>query len=146
MQTLVGMAEGDVLDFNAMTSYGEGDGCGAGFNSAKVYSGQGFIVSVRLTDIRGSRFEECENPDTGEPERGLFIPLRHSGLFVTPKRAVIANYDMGLAQVASAKYTHLLRQIVDADVDEWWRKMGYWHDFDGYAYPKGYRKDKGGKR
>ena len=136
------MAADDNFDFDAMTSYGDGDDGGAFFGSAKVYSGQGFIVSVRLTDIRGSRFEECENPDTGEMERGLFIPLRHSGLFVTPRRAVIANYDMGLAQVASAKYTHLLRQIVDADIEEWWRKLGYWHDFDGFAYPKGYRKGK----
>lgn len=130
------------IDYNALTSYGD-DETPSGIGSVKVYNGQGYYVTIRISDIRGSRFEECENPETGEPEMGLFIPFRHSGVTVTSKKNVQATYDMSMAQVPSSRHTHLLRQIVDRDVEEHWRKLGFHHAFDGFASPKGYRKKKG---
>lgn len=131
---------GEEIDYSALTSYGDGDESTGYVGSVRVYSGQGFYVTIRLSDIFGSRITESENPETGEPERGLFIPFKNSGVTVTPKKNVIATYDMSMAQVPSMKYTHLLRQIMDRMVEDHWRKLGFHHNYDGFAAPKGYRK------
>ena len=131
----------DDFDYSTLTSYGDGEDTGAPITGVKVYDGRGYYVTVRLSDIRGSRLEECENPETGEPERGLFIPFQHSGVTVTPKKNVLAVYKMEMAQVQSVKYTHLLKQVVDRFVDEYWRKLGFHHAYDGHARPIGYKKN-----
>lgn len=130
------------IDYSALTTYGGEERSGGGLGNVSVYDGSGYYVTVRLSDIRGARIEEVENPDTGDNERGLFIPFSRSGVTVTAKKDVLATYAMSMAQVPSTKYTHLLRQIVDKDVEYYWRKLGYSHAFDGFASPKGYRKRK----
>ncbi|MBQ1469779.1 MAG: hypothetical protein IIZ29_02865 [Schwartzia sp.] len=136
------MADEERDIYEDLTSYGT-DGCSSvPISGVKVYDGKGYYVTVRLSDIRGSRIEECENPETCEPEMGLFIPFKHSGVTVTSKKNVQATYDMSMAQVPSTRHTHLLRQIVDRDVEEHWRKLGFHHAFDGFASPKGFKKRK----
>lgn len=113
------MAE-DSIDYSALTSYGS-DETPSGIGNVKVYDGKGYYVTVRLSDIRGSRFEECENPDTGEPERGLFIPFKHSGVTVTPKKNV--QYAINMK-----------RELVSKEVAVTLKEMGHDEYCDCYYH------------
>lgn len=127
------------FDYGALTEQSDDEGLQTAYG-VKPYDGRNFYVTLRLSDIRGSRFEECENPDTGEPEKGLFIPLRRSGVTVSPKKNVLATYKMEIAAVGSSHHSHLLRQVVDSDIERYWRGLGYKHEFDGFARPVGSKK------
>lgn len=128
------------LDFSAMTSFGDDEPSGD-IRSMKVYDGSGYYVTVRLTDIFGSRFVEDENPDTGEPERGLFIPLRSSGLTLTPKKNVLLTCKMECSQIPSSHHTHLLTQVCGTEVFRERRRLGYQQGFIGFARPIGSKKN-----
>ena len=127
------------FDYSALTEQTDDEGLQTAYG-VKPYDGRNFYVTIRISDIRGSRFEECENPDTGETERGLFIPLRRSGVTVSPKKNVLATYKMEIAAVGSSHHSHLLRQVVDSDIERYWRELGYRHEFDGFARPVGNKK------
>lgn len=135
----------DELDYNALTTYGD-DEPTCGIRSMNVYSGQGFYVTQRLSDIPGARFEECESPETGEPESGIFIPFKNSGLTVTPKKNVLLVSKMEMCQVSTSHHTHLLRQIMDSFTEEHWRKLGFHFAYTGFARPIGMAKKKKGYR
>lgn len=132
-------------DYNALTSYGD-DETPSGIGSVKVYDGGNYYVTLRLSDLGGAVQTEHDYEDGRPPQRGIFIPYRDAGLFVSPKKNVIITCKMELAQVASSKYTHLLTQMLDRDIIEERRRLGFKSGFVGFARPcsqkrkKGYRK------
>ena len=130
----------DELDYGALTSMEDGEIPKTFVNPNRTYRAEEYYVTVTLSNIMGSRILEDENPDTGKPERGLFIPLRNSGVFVSPKKNVMITCKMELAQIASKHHTHLLTQVVDRDVAAEHRRLGYKEGFIGFARPVGSKK------
>lgn len=134
------------IDYNALTSYGDDEREPSGIGSVKVYDGSNYYVTLRLSDLGGAVQTEHDYEDGRPPQRGIFIPYRDAGLFVSPKRNVIITCKMELAQVASSKYTHLLTQMLDRGIIEERRRLGFKSGFVGFARPcsqkrkKGYRK------
>lgn len=128
-----------------LTSY-DGDGGSSGpITGMKVYDGHSYFITVRLSDIFGAELTEVDDPETGEPRRGIFIPFRNSGLTVTPKKNVLLVCKAQMAQVASSKYTHLLTQIIDKTVAEARKKLGFQQNYIGHmrqAGPKPLKKRK----
>lgn len=137
----------DELDYNALTSYGDDEREQSGIGSVKVYDGNSWYITAELSSIYGSFLADVEDPDTGEPMKSLVIPIRKSGVTLTPKKRVLAVYKAQLAQVQSNKYTHLLTRVIDRDVLENMRRLGFKQTFEGKMRPttlkinkKGYRK------
>lgn len=133
------------IDYNALTSYGD-DETPSGIGSVKVYDGSNYYVTLRLSDLGGAVMTEHDYEDGRPPQRGIFIPYRDAGLFVSPKKNVIITCKMELAQVVSNHHTHLLTQVLDRDIIEERRRLGFKSGFVGFARPcsqkrkKGYRK------
>lgn len=135
------------IDYNALTSYGDDEQAPSGIGSVKVYDGNSWYITTELSSIYGSFLAEVEDPDTGEPTMSLVIPIRKSGVTLTPKKRVLAVYKAQMAQVASNKYTHLLTRVIDRDVLDNMRRLGFKQGFEGKMRPtalkinkKGYRK------
>lgn len=124
--------------YGGMVSYGDGDASCSGC-SAKVYDGSSWYITVRLSDIPGAEITEVEDEERGTAKRGIFIPFREGGLTVTPKRNVLAVFKASLAQVPSPKYTHLLTQVTDYDIEKESRKLGFFKSFVGRMRPAGTR-------
>ena len=130
--------------YSELTSYGS-DETPSGIENVKVYDGNSWYITVRLSDIFGAELTEVDDPETGEPRRGLFLPFRNSGLTVTPKKNVLLVCKAQMAQVASSKYTHLLTQIIDKTVAEARKKLGFQQNYIGHmrqAGPKPLKKRK----
>ena len=100
------------FDYSALTSMEEGEVPKTYVNPNRTYKAEEYYVTITLSNIIGSRFLEDENPDTGKTERGLFIPLHNSGVFVSPKKNVMVTCKMELAQVSSKHHSHLLQQLI----------------------------------
>lgn len=137
----------DELDYNALTSYGDDEQTPSGIGNVKVYDGNSWYITVELSNIHASFLADVEDPDTGEPTMSLVIPIRKSGVTLTPKKRVLAVYKAQLAKVQSNKYTHLLTRVIDRDVLENMRRLGFKQCFEGKMRPttlkinkKGYRK------
>ena len=129
-----------------LTSY-DGDGGSSGtITGMKVYDGHSYFITVRLSDIFGAELTEVDDPETGEPRRGIFIPFRNSGLTVTPKKNVLLVCKAELAQVSSSKYTHLLTQIMDSSEAAAQQKLGHKQGFIGHARPTGQKPQKKRKK
>lgn len=135
------------LDYNALTSYGDDEREPSGIGSVKVYDGNSWYITVELSNIHASFLADVEDPDTGEPVKSLVIPIRKSGVTLTPKRRVLAVYKAQMAQVPSPRYSHLLTRIIDRDVLENMRRLGFKQNFEGFMRPtslktkkKGYNK------
>lgn len=131
----------DEIDYNALTSYGD-DETPSGIGSVKVYDGKGYYVTVRLSDLNDCVLIEHDYEDGTAPKRGIFIPFKEAGLFVSPKKNVMLTFKMELAQVVSNHHTHLLTQVLDGDLIKERRRLGYKHGFVGFAKPIGFRKKK----
>ena len=129
------------IDYNALTSYGD-DETPSGIGSVKVYDGKGYYVTVRLSDLNDCVLTEHDYEDGTAPKRGIFIPFKEAGLFVSPKKNVMLTCKMELAQVVSNHHTHLLTQMLDGDLINERRKLGYKHGFVGFAKPIGFGKKK----
>lgn len=127
------MADEERDIYDELTSYG-GDG-GTPVQGVKVYDGHSYYITVRLSDIPFAEITEVEDPETGEPRNGLFLPFRNSGLTVTPKKNVLLVCKAELAQVAQDGYTHLLTQIMDRSVAVEQRRLGYKQGFIGKLRP-----------
>ena len=110
--------------------------------SVRVYDSNNYYVTARLTDIPGAYLTEVDDPDTGEPVSSLVIPLRKSGLTVTPKKNVLLTCRMEVCQIASKHHTHLLTQITDGTVASEWRRLGFRQGFVGFARPVFNKRDK----
>ena len=108
----------------------------------KVYDGDGWFITVRLSDICGSEIIEREDEETETVRRGIFIPFREGGLTVTSRKNVLAVFKARLAQVPSLKYTHLLTQIVDRNVIEARKAFGYKPGFVGHMRKSDNKKTK----
>lgn len=132
----------DNFDYGELTSMDDGEIPKSHVNPNRTYRADEYYVTVTLSNIMGSRILEDENPYTGKPERGLFIPLRNSGVFVSPKKNVMMTCKMELAQIASKHHTHLLAQVVDRDVLAEWRRLGFKQEFIGFAKPTTFNKKK----
>ena len=137
----------DEIDYNALTSYGDDDRTPSGIGSVKMYDGNSWYITVELSNIHASFLADVEDPDTGEPVKSLVIPIRKSGVTLTPKRRVLAVYKAQMAQVATSRYTHLLTRIIDRDVLNNMRRLGFKQNFEGFMRPtslktkkKGYNK------
>lgn len=126
------------VDFDALVSGEGGGGAGSGVGSVRVYDDSGYWVTLRLSDFLGADIVEREDEEGGEPERGLFIPLRRNSLLVTNRREVYATFKMEAAQISSRHHTHLLSQVLDRTVLEERRRLGYKSGFVGFAKPVGY--------
>lgn len=118
--------------YGMMTDGGAGY-CGA--VSAKVYDGGTWYVTTRLSDLVGAEIVEREDEETGESVRGLFLPFRTAGLTVTPKKNVLLVCRAEAAQVASAKYTHLLTQVAGQEALEERARLGFRQGFVGHMRP-----------
>lgn len=129
------------IDYNALTSYGD-DETPSGIGSVKVYDGKGYYVTVRLSDLNDCVLTEHDYEDGTAPKRGIFIPFKEAGLFVSPKKNVMLTCKMELAQVVSNHHTHLLTQMLDGDLINERRRLGYKHGFVGFAKPIGFGKKK----
>lgn len=131
-------------DYNALTSYGDDEREPSGIGSVKVYDGNSWYVTVELSSIHGSFLADVEDPDTGEPVKSLVIPIRKSGVTLTPKRRVLAVYKAQMAQVATSRYTHLLTRIIDRDVLNNMRRLGFKQGFEGHMKPASLKTKKKG--
>ena len=49
-----------------------------------------YVAKLKLSNFLGSKVIDYENDETGEFEKGIFIPLDLNGLFLTPRNQVIA--------------------------------------------------------
>lgn len=125
------------IDYSELTSYGECEESSGPITGMKVYDGHSYFITVRLSDIFGAELTEVDDPETGEPRRGLFLPFKNSGLTVTPKKNVLLVCKAELAQVVSSKYTHLLTQIMDRSDAAEQHKLGYKQGFLGHMRPTG---------
>lgn len=134
------------IDYNALTSYGDDEQAPCGVGSVKVYDGNSWYITAELSSIYGSFLAEVEDPDTGEPTMSLVIPIRKSGVTLTPKKRVLAVYKAQLAQVQSNKYTHLLTRVIDRDVLENMRRLGFKQTFEGKMRPTALKTNKKGYR
>lgn len=134
----------DEPDYNALTSYGDDEREPSGIGSVKVYDGNSWYVTVELSNIHGSFLADVEDPDTGEPVKSLVIPIRKSGVTLTPKRRVLAVYKAQMAQVATSRYTHLLTRIIDRDVLNNMRRLGFKQGFEGHMKPTSLKTKKKG--
>ena len=134
----------DELDYNALTSYGDDEREPSGIGSVKVYDGNSWYITVELSNIHASFLADVEDPDTGEPVKSLVIPIRKSGVTLTPKRRVLAVYKAQMAQVPSPRYSHLLTRIIDRDVLENMRRLGFKQGFEGHMKPTSLKTKKKG--
>lgn len=134
----------DEPDYNALTSYGDDERESSAIGSVKVYDGNSWYVTVELSNIHGSFLAEVEDPDTGEPVKSLVIPIRKSGVTLTPKRRVLAVYKAQMAQVPSPRYSHLLTRIIDRDVLNNMRRLGFKQGFEGHMKPASLKTKKKG--
>lgn len=132
------------IDYNALTSYGDDEREPSGIGSVKVYDGNSWYITVELSNIHGSFLADVEDPDTGEPTMSLVIPIRKSGVTLTPKKRVLAVYKAQLAQVQSNKYTHLLTRVIDRNVLENMRRLGFKQNFEGFMRPTSMKTKKKG--
>ena len=130
----------DEIDYTALVNDDGGDN--SRVTGVRVYDSNNYFVTLRLTDIHGSYMTEVEDPDTGEPVNSLVIPIRRSGLTVTPKRNVLVTCKMEVCQIASKHHTHLLTQILDRTVMEERRRLGFKQGFVGFARPMFNKKDR----
>jgi hypothetical protein len=110
--------------------------------SVKVYDGSSFYITTRLSDIYGSYLTEVDDPDTGKPTLSLVIPIRKSGLTLTPKRNVLAVYKAQMAQVPSKKFSHLLTRVIDITTLEEMHNLGFKRCFEGHMRPADTPKQK----
>lgn len=133
------MADEERSIYDELVSYGT-DAGDEPIQGVRVYDGSNSYVTVRLSDIPFAEITEVEDPETGEPRRGLFLPFRNSGLTVTPKKNVLLVCKAQMAQVASRRYTHLLTQVMDANTAAELRRLGYKTGFIGHSRPAGYKK------
>lgn len=136
------MSEEERDIYEDLTSYGPDGGSSGPISGVKVYDGQGYYVTVRLSDLNGCVLTEHDYEDGTAPKRGIFIPFKDAGLFVSPKKNVMLTCKMELAQVVSNHHTHLLTQIIDGDLINERRRLGYKHGFVGFAKPIGFGKKK----
>ena len=127
--------------YSELTSYGS-DETPSGIGNVKVYDGKGYYVTVRLSDLNDCVLTEHDYEDGTAPKRGIFIPFKEAGLFVSPKKNVMLTCKMELAQVVSNHHTHLLTQMLDGDLINERRRLGYKHGFVGFAKPIGFGKKK----
>ena len=132
------------IDYNALTSYGDDERGSSGIGSVKVYDGNSWYITVELSNIHASFLADVEDPDTGEPVKSLVIPIRKSGVTLTPKRRVLAVYKAQMAQVATSRYTHLLTRIIDRDVLNNMRRLGFKQGFEGHMKPTSLKTKKKG--
>lgn len=130
------------IDYSELTSYGEGEDSSGPISGVKVYDGQGYYVTVRLSDLNDCVLTEHDYEDGTAPKRGIFIPFKEAGLFVSPKKNVMLTCKMEIAQVVSNHHTHLLTQVLDGDLIKERRRLGYKHGFVGFAKPIGFGKKK----
>lgn len=134
------------IDYSEFTSYGPDGGSSGPISDVKVYDGQGYYVTVRLSDLNDCVLTEHDYEDGTAPKRGIFIPFKEAGLFVSPKKNVMLTCKMSLAQVPQNKYTHLLQQVLDRSVIEEHRHLGYKDGFVGFARPCSQKRKKGYKK
>lgn len=132
------------LDYNALTSYGDDEREPSGIGSVKMYDGNSWYITVELSNIHGSFLADVDDPDTGEPVKSLVIPIRKSGVTLTPKRRVLAVYKAQMAQLATSRYTHLLTRIIDRDVLNNMRRLGFKQGFEGHMKPTSLKTKKKG--
>lgn len=131
------------IDYTALVNDGGGETPYTG--NVRVYDSNNYYVTLRLTDIHGAYLTEVDDPDTGEPVNSLVIPLRKSGLTVTPKKNVLVTCRMEVCQIASKHHTHLLTQITDRTVLDERRRLGFRQGFVGFARPMFGKRDKNKK-
>lgn len=128
--------------YEDLTSYGPDGGSSGPISGVKVYDGKGYYVTVRLSDLNDCVLTEHDYEDGTAPKRGIFIPFKEAGLFVSPKKNVMLTCRMEIAQVVSNHHTHLLTQVLDGDLIKERRRLGYKHGFVGFAKPIGFGKKK----
>lgn len=138
------MSMDENIDYGALVEQDESEG-GFGIREMRVFDGRGYYVTVKLTEIHGATITEMED-DEGRSVSGVFIPFKESGVLVTPKKNVLATFKMEACQLPSNHHSHLLTQVVDADVLRERRRLGYQEGFVGFARPIGNWKKKGEKR
>lgn len=132
----------DDLDYGALTSMEEGEIPTSYIKPNKVYKADEYFVTLTLSNLVNSILTEHDYDDGRPPQRGLFIPIRDAGLFVSPKKNVMVTCKMEMAQVVSKHHSHLLTQVVDHDVLAEWRRLGLKHEFIGFAKPISFKNNK----
>ena len=132
----------DDIDYSALTSMEEGEIPTSYIKPNKVYNADGFYATIKLSELANSVLTEHDYEDGRPPQKGLFIPIRDAGLLLTPKKNVLLNVKIELAQVASQHHTHIISQIEDKTFWEEQRRLGFNQGLIGFASPIGYKKKK----
>lgn len=130
----------DNFDYGALTEREDGETPTAFVKPNKTYKADGFYATIKLSELANSVLTEHDYEDGRLPQKGLFIPIRDAGLLLTPKKNVLLNVKIELAQVASQHHTHIISQIADKTFWEEQRRLGFNQGLIGFAKPIGFKK------
>lgn len=128
------------LDYGALTTLADGETQAVRVRGSRTYRGDEYYITVVLSELKGSRIIEDEDPYTGQPVRGLFVPFAESGVTVTPTKKVQTTFKANVAQVPSNKYSHVLTQIVDKEVEMERKRLGVKTTLCGHMRPAYFKK------
>ena len=127
------------FDYSALTEDNSADN-EINVKGRKVYDGNSWYITIRLSDFFDARYEMLEDPMTGDEETCICIPLRKNGILYTDRRNAILTVKATLAQRPSTKYTHLITQILDDEQANIIKKTGFFKPYIGHMRPKNFKK------
>lgn len=122
------------IDYNSIVQSNEGV-----VPSSKAYSSNDWFVTVRLSDFYGARIETMETDEQTETDF-LCIPIKDNGLLRTSRNNVLVTFKATMAGRVNNRFTHTLRQVIDMDVIEKRKKLGFDIPTIGHMRPANYKK------
>lgn len=111
-------------------------------NRRKMYGGDSYYITVRLSEFLGSRVTMEENEDTGEEEMCIVIPLRKNNILYTQKHNTIVTFRSDVAQVPSGKYSHVLSPVLTDEQYAERKRLGFTIPIMGSMRPTYFKKSK----
>lgn len=129
----------DDFDYSALTEDNLGDN-EIHVKGRKVYDGNSWFITLRLSDFFDARYEKLEDPMTGEDELCVCIPIRKNGILYTKRRNAVITVKATLAQKPSNRYTHLITMLLDDEQEALMKQCGFYKPFIGHMRPKNFKK------
>jgi len=85
-----------------------------------------YVAKIKLSNFLGSKVVDLENDETGELEKGIFIPIELNSLFLTPRNQVIAwAFVNEKLHDTGDGFSHYLKMKTDKHHVELLDKLGY---------------------